>query len=127
MPYDFDLIVESCKELGWRTSIRTKDVLEVELEPSVILCFVNSEKEKDCLVGFAGTPWHTHGAFLFGNSESTLEMDYVDVLLALAKGEVVICERLIEGAVKDRWLVHSKYNDELEYLDKGEEIRIRRV
>ena len=127
MPYDFDFISESCKELGWQTSTHAKDVLKVELEPSVILCFVNSEKEKDCLVGFEGTPWHTHGTFLFGDSESTLEMDYVDVLLALSKGEVVICERLIAGQVKDRWLAHSKYNDELEDLEKGQEIRIRRV
>ena len=127
MRYDFTLINELCGELGLSSRIRSSDLLEIELGQGAVLCFQNAERDKDCLVGFEGTPWHTHDNFMFDDGHGNfVEMDYLDMLTGLKDGKVLVCERWRLGNVVDRWLVHCEYNDDLNYLEQSEEIRVRR-
>ncbi|MEO7297199.1 MAG: hypothetical protein ABI042_01335 [Verrucomicrobiota bacterium] len=127
MRYDFTLIQDLCKELGLLSRVRSNQFLEVQFDQGAMLCFQNAERDKDCLVGFDGTPWHTHDDFIFDDGKGNfIEMNYFDVLTGLNDGHVLICERWQQGKLTDRWLVHCEYNDEFNYLGKGDEIRVRR-
>jgi hypothetical protein len=64
---------------------------------------------------------------MFANESAVLEMNCLDAIQGLLDGTVLICDRLMDGNLVDRWLVHSKYNDELDYLQPNEELRIRRA
>jgi hypothetical protein len=128
MPYDLRLIRELCGELGLRSRLVPDDSVEVDLGGDTVLCFVNAEDEKDCLVGFKGTGWHFHGDLPFTDKHRYVtELNYLDILTGLKEGTVLICERWKSGSLTDRWLVHSEFNDELRYVQLGEELRIWRA
>lgn len=128
MRYELDLIHELCQELGFHSWIRSSERLEIKLEKEIFLVFQNAERDEDCLVCFDGTPWHTHNNFIFADSRGyNAEMNYLDVVTALKDGLVLLCESWHVGQLTDRWLIHRDYNDELRYIDKGEEIRVRRM
>ena len=61
MRYDLTLIRDFCVELGITNVKQSKYLLEIELLPDAVLIFQNADRDKDCSVGFKGTPWHTHG------------------------------------------------------------------
>ena len=125
MRYDLRLIHELCGELNLRSSIVADDFLEVDLGGDAVLCFVNSEDDKDCLIGFKGTPWHAHDDFVFTDQRGYVtQLNYLDVLTGLREGKVLVCERWRSASLADRWLVHSEFNDELNYMQEGDEIRI---
>lgn len=127
MAYDLDLVDQLCREIGLRSQRTGVDLVEVELGDRAVLCFQNAEKERDCRIGFRGTDWHVHDRFLFGDSRGSGELDYLDLLTGLASGKVLVCELWRGGEVRDRWLVHCKYNGEFEYLDAGDEVRVFRA
>jgi hypothetical protein len=127
MRYGLKLIHELCQELGFRSSIRSTELLEIDVNDAGVLCFKNAKIEEDCLVGFDGTPWHTHDDFVFADRLGNhVVMNYLDVVSGLENGAVLICERWHKDQLLDRWMIHSNLNDELRFMDKGEEIRIRR-
>jgi hypothetical protein len=127
MRYDLELIDTLCRELGLPAHAAEERV-EVDLGQGAVLCFENAEREEDCLIGFLDTPWHTHDDLIFTDACSNyIELDYLDVLIGLKEGRVLVCEREIEGRTDDRWLTHCEYNDELKYLEEGERIIIRRA
>ena len=127
MRYDLKLIRELCQELGLRSSFRSDDLVAIELGEDCVLVFQNVERDEDCLVGFDGTPWHTHDVFVFVDGRGYYtEMDYLDVVSGLKDGRVLVCERWLEGRLVDRWLIHRDFNDEFKYMDEREEVRVRR-
>src|SRR5262245_3142527 len=120
MRYDIDLIHQLCREVGLSVRVAAERV-EVDLGQNAVLCFQNAEADEDCLIGFLGTPWHTHGDLMFtGARGHYIELDYLDLVVALKEGRVLVCERLVDGRVADRWLIHRDYNDEFKYVEEGE-------
>lgn len=128
MNYDLKLISEMCAELGFENVNETDNSVEISLFDEGILVFQNLQDENDSLIGFLNTPWHNHGNIMFsGKDGNYTEMDYLDILEGLKKGTVLICEILLENELKDRYLVHRDYFDELMFIQAGEEIRLRRI
>jgi hypothetical protein len=128
MRYDLGLIAELCGEVGLKCEVRSPNEAAIELEGGVALLFQNAEREEDCLMGFAESSWHTHGALMCSDLHGfNIELDYLDVVAGLADGTVLICELWVRGELSDRWLVHRDYVNEFGYLQDGDEIRIRPV
>jgi hypothetical protein len=130
MHYDLVLIAELCTDLGFaHESVLGKSVT-VALALGTKLRFENYANEQDasddCVVGFEGTPSHSHGDLDFYARGQQLELNALEVLWGIADGTVLICERWTQGKLADRWLVHKDFVDEFQHLDPGEEIRIRR-
>lgn len=101
--------------------------MEIDLVRDAVLCFQNAEREEDCLTGFLDTPWHTHDNLMFVDARGNyVELDYLDLLMGLKEGRVLICERETHGQIVDRWLVHCEYNDQFKYLQEDERIIVRR-
>jgi hypothetical protein len=127
MRYDLELIYQLCCEIGLSARMADQRV-EVDLGQGAVLCFQNAEREEDCLIGFLETPWHTHDHLMFGDARGNyIEIDHLNLLTGLQDGRVLVCEREVEGRTVDRWLIHSKYNNEFKYLQEGERILIRRA
>ena len=127
MRYDLDVIDGLCREIGLSAHMAGQRI-EVDLGEGAILCFENAEREEDCLIGFLDTAWHAHGDLIFADAcGNHVELSYLDLLIGLKEGRVLVCEREVEGRTQDRWLIHSEYNDEFKYLQEGERIIIRRA
>jgi hypothetical protein len=127
MRYDLDLIHQLCKEVGLRSASSAPDGMAIELAEDVRLTFQNAGKDDDCLVGFNGTPWHTHGDFTFVDGRGNyVETDYLDVITGLVDGRILVCELSRLGVVADRWLIHRDYNDEFKHMEFGEKIAVWR-
>ena len=127
MHYDLEMIVQACNESDL-VAKRMQASVEIDLGRGAVLCFQNSEKEQDCLVGFRETPWHTHGDFTFVDPRGHFaEMDYLGVLYGLAEGTVLVCERHTNGHLADRWLIHKDYADEFGYMDESDQIIVWRA
>ena len=120
MRYDLDLANVVCSEQGF-PSVQIEGRLEATLGKDAILCVVNDDREEDCLIGFKDTPWHVHSRFTFSDTHGHyVEMSYLDVLAGLGDGTILVCERVVLGIVKDRWLIHRDYNNEYKYMEIGE-------
>lgn len=128
MLYEITLIDELCREIGLRSVVADSNQVSIEVEDNVVLNFLNIEDEDDCVAGFDGTPWHIHGGIEFASRNGRyVELEYLDILSGLADGTVLICDRWITGELKDRWLVHKDFVNEFEYMECGEELRIRMI
>ncbi len=128
MRYDLDLLSEYCREIGLVSRIAVPSTLKVFLGDDAVLCFQNAEHEKDCLMGFLGTPWHTHDDLMFCDPRGHyIELDALNLLSGLIGGTVLVCERHANGTLTDRWLIHREYNDEFRHLGPGERIIVRRA
>jgi hypothetical protein len=128
MRYDFALVHQLCQEIGLIVRLDTDHRIEADLGGGAILCFQNAEHEDDCLIGFLGMPWHVHDNLMFADARGNyIEIDYLDLLIGLKEGRVLVCEREVKGRTVDIWPVHSECNDELRYLEEGERIIVRRA
>lgn len=128
MRFDIAMVTKLSEEVGLHCVRRGSDQVGVELEPGVTLLFQNAPNEDDCLVGFEGTPWHTHDGLTCSDRHGYyVELSYLDLVTGLADGTVLICELWVRGALADRWLVHKEYVDEFRYMQSEHEIRIRPV
>ena len=126
MRYDLDILNEFCREIGLNARMRDNSSLEVFLGDETILCFQNAELDEDCLMGFANTPWHTHGDLEFSDHHGHfVELDPLNLLSGLCSGDVLICEQEVSGNLIDRWLVHKVYHDEFQHLMPGERLIVR--
>jgi hypothetical protein len=126
MLLDLALISELCRDVRLKSAQLSTNEVALCLEPGVTLLFRNSPENSDCLVGFEGTPWHTHGRLTCSDRDGRyVELTYLDIVSGLADGMLLICELWARGKLSDRWLVHRNYVDEFKYLQKGDEIRIR--
>src|SRR5690348_10599438 len=127
MRYDLDLIERLFREAGLVPHIADQRV-EVDLGQGAVLCFQNAEREEDCLLGFLDTPWHVHHDLMFADGHGNcVELNYLDLPVALKEGRVLICESEMRGRIVDRWLIHSDCNDELKYVEETERIVARRA
>jgi hypothetical protein len=125
--YDLNLIHQLCGEIGLSGRI-DGDQAQIDLGQGAVLCFLNAERDEDCRIEFLGTPWHVHDDLMFADGRGNyVELDYLNLVTGLKDGQVLVCERLQRGRVADRSLVHRDYNDELKYMEEGEQIIIRRV
>jgi hypothetical protein len=92
------------------------------------LAFCNLESAKDTLVGFEGTPWHSHGRVQFMTGEATyVEYDELDILIALGTGDLVIITEYSDGRIRDRSLAHRKEPLDFRNMQPGDEIRAFRL
>jgi hypothetical protein len=99
MRYDLDLVLRYCEEIGLHSELSTPNALAIELAEDVRLIFQNAEHDDDCLVGFNGTPSHTHGDFTFVDGRGHyVEMDYLDVIAGLADGRIRFYPRRCVGS-----------------------------
>ncbi len=125
MQYDLSLILDFCNELGLQCVRRSAGAIAIRIGDGSELIFQNDDKD-DCLVGFEGTAWHTHGSpVIFASRTHSIEVDYLDIVSGLQDRTILICELWRNGALSDRWLVHRDFIDEFRHLEDGEEIRIR--
>jgi hypothetical protein len=128
MTYDLPMITELCNELGYEKVESSSDKVEVELLENVTLAFQNIDNCTDSLMGFLGTPWHNHGDIMFSGQEGQyIEMTYLDVVSGLKEGKILVCELHNNEVLKDRYLVHRDLVDEFNYMEPGDEIRVRRI
>ena len=130
MQLDLAVLADLATELGlvtWRQrSSSEADVLYVSAGPDAHFEFLNAT-DGDSLVGFLGTPWHAHPPFMFMVSpDSYTELDEMALLTAVASGELLILEHYVNGSVVDRSLHDRRAPlDDAQYLEPGEELRIR--
>ena len=128
MRYDLDAIRDLCREIGLSGKLVTEEHIEIDLGGGAVLYFQNADREEDCLMGFLDVPWHTHDDILFADAQgNSIEFDYLDLLVGLKEGQVLVCEIQKEARVVDRSLIHSKYNDEFRYLEEGAQVIVRRA
>jgi len=125
---NLNALEELSRDFGFVTSRESDGVLKVLLAEGVVLVFQNLPNEQETLIGFDGTPWHTHGGVtLMLDKEHYLELDGGELLLAIHEGDVVIVEQLINGALEDRWVSHKAEPADIKYIQPGEELRFRRL
>ncbi len=67
MRFDLPLIAKLCRKLGVACVARGPNAVAIDLGDATTLLFQNEEAADDCLVGFEGTPWHTHGDFMWSD------------------------------------------------------------
>ena len=128
MPYDLELVREQCKETGLEHEFVEPNEVAIKLTADVHLYFINSEDEKDCLITL-GEGWHTHNHdFEFsGPHGEYVSIHYLDVIVGISGGDILICEKWTRGELKDRWLFHRDYNHEFAWFYRDDEFRIRRA
>ncbi len=126
--YDLETLEAFSCELGFTPSRTSSDDLEVLLRDGVTLVFRNLRGEEDTLVGFKGTPWHSHGKLmLMFDDASYAEFDELDILQGLKNGDIMIGEQYLNHALEDRWLVHQQEKVDIRHMQPGEEMRIWRM
>jgi hypothetical protein len=128
MLYRLDELALLATESGLVSERISRDRLDVILFEECRLSFCNLTAEDDTLVGFDGTPWHSHGGVSFlAGSLHYVECDELDILIGLCAGELVVVSQFVDGVIRDRWIGHKKEPLDLEHLRTGEELRARRL
>ena len=128
LQYDLEIIADLCDELGISHRRTSPNEVLVGLEAGVELVFLNFPDEDDCLIGFNGTEWHTHGDVSFADQNGNYtELIYLDVLTGLSDGSVLICELWRPEGLADRWISHKDFVDEFRFMQQGDEVRVRPV
>jgi hypothetical protein len=126
MKYRLDELAKLAGECGFESQRVDAGRLEVTIQDGCILEFCNVLD--DTLVGFEGTPWHSHGIVQFCTGEATyVECDELAILIGIASGELVVVSQFLDGLVSDRWLAHRHEPLDLKYMKHGEEIRVLRL
>lgn len=124
MLYELELVKELCNEVGLKSSIRDDEVA-IELDAETILCVKNIDSD-DCLIEFEGTPWHFHDDIQFSDSRGYyIDVTYLDLIIEIAQGKILVGELWENEKIKDRHLIHSEYNDEFKYMQPDEKIIIK--
>ena len=139
LPYDLDLVREQCNEVGLSSELIEPDTLAIRLADDITLRFANNvtthfldgtSVDDDTLIDLGDdSPWHTHGhEFEFVDPRGYyVSMDYLDLIAGIASGDILIAELWKKDNLKERWLIHKDYNDEFDYLEADDEIRVRRI
>jgi len=126
--YRLDELVKLSAELGLVSRRVDADRLDVVIDDGCVLAFCNLQDEADTLVGFDGTPWHSHGLVQFMTGETTyVEYDEIEILIALGTGDLVIISEYSDGRLHDRSLAHRHEALDLRYMQPGDEIRVLRL
>lgn len=127
MRYRLDQLATLAADLGLEARRVDDDRLDVALADAALV-FRNLPGGAGSLVGFDGTPWHAHDRVPFvARDGAVVEYDELELLLALACGELVIVTRRVHGQLGDRWLAHRDEHLDLRDLEPGEELRALRL
>jgi hypothetical protein len=128
MEYRLNKIDELCSEFGLKTDKPDKNRIDVSIGEDCVLSFLNLVEDNDTLVGFDGTPWHSHGKVQFITGSNTyIECDELDIIIGLAGGELLIVSRYLKSILTDRWIMHKNELLDLKYIEAGEELKICRL
>lgn len=128
MEYRLDKIAELCSEYGLKTNMPDENRIDISICSDCVLSFLNLVDEDDTLIGFDGTPWHTHGIVEFMTGSNTyIECNELDILIGLVSGELLIVSRYLKSALVNRWIIHKKEPFSLKYIEAGEELKICRL
>lgn len=128
MIYRLDALGELAQELGLGIERVSPDRIDVIIDDGCRLSFCNLPAEDDTLVGFDGTPWHSHGIVTFlAGSPMYVEYDELDILIGLGSGDLVVVSQFVDGELKDRWIDHKNEPLDLEYMEPNEELRVFRL
>lgn len=128
MPYDLDKLNRHCDALGFTATRESVDALKVTIWDGVTLAFLNLVEESDTLIGFEGTQWHTHGnMILMLDQANYVELSECELLTGIKDGDIVVVERFVDSQLEDRWVAHKLEPFDIEYIEPGEELRIRRL
>lgn len=123
MRYRLDELAKLSTELGPVSRRVDADRLDIVFDDECILAFCNLQDEVDTLVGFDGTPWHSHGLVQFRTGKATyVEHNEVEILIALGTGDLVIISEYSDSRLRDRYLAHRQEELELRYMQPGDEI-----
>ena len=127
MHYRLDELTALAAELGFDAKRVDRDRLDVMID-DVVLAFCNLSEDADSLVGFDGTPWHSHDLVQFMTGENSwIECDELEILIGLRSGELVVVSQFVDGVLRDRWLAHRDEPLDLRYIEPGEELRVGRM
>ena len=128
MVYRLDELARVASESGLVSDRVSADRLDVILFDGCRLAFCNLAAEDDTLVGFDGTPWHSHGVVVFmAGSPHYVECDELDILIGLSSGELVVVSEFVDGVLRDRCIEHKQEPLALKYFCPGEELRVLRL
>ena len=128
MEYRLNKIVELCSEHGLQTDIPDKCRVDVKIRDDCVLSFLNLVDEKDTIIGFDGTPWHSHGIVQFMTRSNTyIECNELDIIIGLVSGELLIVSRYLKSNLADRWIMHKDEPLDLRYIEPGEELKVCRL
>lgn len=125
MHYRLDELATLARELNLPTRRVDSYRLDVTIENGCVLAFCNLPTENDTLVGFDGTPWHSHGVVQFLTGDATyVDCDELAILVGLGTGELVVVSRARDGQLCDRWIAHRNERLDLQHIQPGEELRV---
>jgi hypothetical protein len=126
--YRLEELANLARELGLMSERVSADRLDVILREGCRLAFCNLTAEGDTLVGFDGTPWHSHGivSFLAG-SPVYVECDELDILIGLGAGDLVVVSQFVDGKLKDRWIEHKNEPLDLKHVQPNGELCVFRL
>jgi hypothetical protein len=128
MEYRIKKISELCSENGLKTDMLDKNRIDVLVREDCVLSFINLGDENDTLIGFDGTPWHSHGKVQFMTGSNTYtECDELDIIIGLVSGELLIVSQYLKSTLADRWIIHKNEPLDLKYIEAGEELKICRL
>lgn len=128
MPYDLDKLQRDCDAPGFTATRESVDALKVTIREGVTLAFLNLVEESDTLIGFEGTQWHTHGnMILMLDQANYVKLRECELLTGIMDGDIVIVERFVDAQPEDRLVAHKLEPFDIEYIEPGEERRIRRL
>ena len=128
MEYSLNNITELCSEHGFNVKRPDENRVDIQIHDDCVLSFINLVDEQDTLVGFDGTPWHTHGVVQFMTGPNTyIDCDELDLIIGLVSGELLIVSRYMESKLVDRWIIHKGEGLDLKYIEAGEELRVYRL
>ena len=86
--------------------------------------FANDFAGEDTMIGFGGTPWHTHGCLGVVIGENLyVEYDEVEVMHAIARGELVLRSSWRGEELLDRWIAHHTEPLPDQYTPEDEHVR----
>jgi len=126
-PYRLGELTKLATEFGFECDRQDEVRVAVRLAPDAVLEFCNLEAG-DSLVGFEGTPWHSHGIVQFMTGVDTyVEYDELDIVLGLGSGELVVVSQYLKGQLQDRRLAHKHEPLDLRHLEPDEELRVLRL
>ena len=129
MHYDLALLAEMCIELGLRHQL-SEETLDVSLEDELVFRFTNYVEKglPDCACGFKDTASHNHGDPVdLYTDRARAVLSSLDVLTGLVDGTVLVWERWSDCRLQDRSMIHKHFRESYEYLEPGDEYRIRRI
>jgi len=127
MYYDLNTLGELSRELGFPSLVGRSQDLQVSISAGVVLVFQNLPDKEDTIIGFEGTPWHSHGTLILAVGDASYaEFDELDILQGIDNGDIAIGERYLNNVLEDRWLMHRNEAVDVSFIQAGEEVRIWR-